>query len=92
MKQNINESLKLCFLWWHIILPSLNHHKGCLPSMTDNVTLFQTNLSLILFFVCGGIPVVETVITFGVGSIVTRSVNDSNNSGFWKIWILENGW
>ena len=32
------------------------------------------------------------VITFGIGYVVTRSTNDSNNFEFWKIGILENGW
>ena len=44
-----------------------------------------------MIFVCVGTPV-ATVITFGMGYFVTRGVNDSNNYGFWKIGILENGW
>ena len=38
----------------------------------------------------GGIPL-ETVIIFGVGSFVTKGITDSNNFGYWKIVILENG-
>ena len=32
-----------------------------------------------------------TVVKFGVGYIVKRGVNDSNNSGFLNLIILKNG-
>ena len=62
--RNFSQQLQIMIssLQLHLIQPYLNKHENCLPFMTDHVTLLQTNLSLLCFFVCGVIPVTTVII------------------------------